>query len=161
VIVVADTSPLNYLIQIDRIGLLPQLYGNIIAPHGVLEELSHSSAPSAVRLWATNRPDWVEEFSMHSRPDPALAFLDKGEREAIQIALEQKADWLLIDERRGRIEARKRGLAITGTLGVLLSAGLQGLTDPIAAYQQLITQTPFRTSPALEQEYYARAQFPS
>jgi len=45
--------------------------------------------------------------------------LQIGEREAIRLAQEQRADLLLIDERRGRLEAKRRGLATTGTLGVL------------------------------------------
>jgi predicted nucleic acid-binding protein len=160
-IVVADTSPLNYLIEIDRIDLLHRLYDRIVIPRGVLEELTHDSAPLGVRLWNINRPSWVEVSSIHSQLDPSLAFLDRGEREAIQIAMEMQADRLLIDERRGRIEAERRGLAITGTLGVLLSAGLQGLTDPTAAYRRLVTETNFRTSAALEKEFLGRAGNPS
>jgi predicted nucleic acid-binding protein len=157
IIVVADTSPLNYLIQIERIDLLSQIYDSILLPHGVLEELSHNNAPSAVKSWAVSLPTWAHLCIVRSQPDPSLAFLDKGEREAIQIALEQHADRLLIDERRGRIEAERRGLAITGTLGILLNAGLQGLTDPVAAYRRLIEVTTFRTSTALEEEFLARA----
>jgi predicted nucleic acid-binding protein len=160
VVVVADTSPINYLVQIDRIDLLPRLYDCIMVPQGVLVELAHDGAPSAVRRWAISRPDWVDVRHTDFSPDPELAFLDRGEREAIQIALELHADRLLIDERRGRIEAERRGLTTTGTLGVLLSAGLQGLADPVAAYRRLVAETTFRTSAALEEEFFARAASP-
>lgn len=152
-IVVADTSPLNYLVQIDCIGLLPELYDRIIVPHGVYAELSHGSAPLAVKLWAVNRPWWLDVRLANSQADPALAFLDRGEREAIQIALELHADRLLIDEFKGRVEAVRRGLTVTGTLGVLLTAGKLRLTDPEAAYRRLIAETNFRASAGLEAEF--------
>ena len=128
-IVVADTSSLNYLIQIDCDILLPKIYGHIIVPAGVIEELSHAGAPAAVRLWLTRLPSWVDVHVTASPPDSKLAFLGLGERDAIQFAEEHHADLLLIDERQGRLEAKRRGLMTTGTLGVLLSAGELGLDD--------------------------------
>ena len=83
-------------------------------------------------------------------PDAVLGLLDMGEREAIQLAEEQHADLLLIDERKGRMEAKRRGLRTTGTLGVLLSAGESKLIYPEAAYRRLLVETSFRTSAALE-----------
>ncbi len=73
--------------------------------------------------------------------------MDVGEREAIQLAEERGADLLLIDERKGRLEAKRRRIATTGTLGVLLAAGRRGLIDAEAAYQRLIRETTFRASP--------------
>ncbi len=153
-IVVADTSPLNYLIQIDCIHLLQPLYGNIVVPFGVLEELSVPGSPAVVRLWAIDRPDWIDVRTPSSQPDADLVLLDKGEREAIQIAVELHADRLLMDERRGRVEAERRGLTATGTLGVLLAAGKLQLVDPEAAYLRLIAETSFRTSAALEALFF-------
>lgn len=152
-IVVADTSPVNYLIQIDSIGLLPQLYDQILVPNAVFAELTHSHAPLSVRTWAANRPAWLEVRLASSQADPALAFLDRGEREAIQIALDLHADRLLIDEFNGRAEAVRRGLIVTGTLGILLTAGKLQLADPEAAYRRLIADTNFRTSADLKAEF--------
>ena len=89
-IVVADTSPLNYLIQIACDSLLPQLYGRIVIPSGVMRELEHPSAPEAVRAWITNVPNWIEVSLISSMPDAELAYLGLGEREAIQLAEEQR-----------------------------------------------------------------------
>jgi predicted nucleic acid-binding protein len=152
-IVVADTSPLNYLIQIDCDNLLPRIYGEIIVPSGVMQELGHASAPAAVRQWLTRIPDWIDVRLAVSSPDAKLAFLGIGEREAIQLAEEQHADLLLMDERKGRLEANRRGLMTTGTLGVLLAAGELKLIDPAIAYHRLIIETTFRTSAALEARF--------
>jgi predicted nucleic acid-binding protein len=128
-IVVADTAPLNYLIQIDCDGLLPKLYGRIVVPASVMQELGHAAAPAPVHRWLAHIPAWIDVRVTAAAPDAELADLDLGEREAIQLAEEQHADLLLIDERKGRQRARQRGLKTTGTLGVLLSAGELGLID--------------------------------
>ena len=149
-IVVADTSPLNYLIQIGCDYLLPRLYGRIVIPSAVMEELRDSRAPTAVRQWLSKVPLWVELRFPAAAADARLISLGAGEREAIQLSEELMADLLLIDELDGRREARLRGLMTTGTLGVLLGAGQQGLIDPEAAYRRLLLETSFRSSPALE-----------
>ena len=110
-IVVADTSPLNYLILIEHDGILPILYAQVVVPPEVLQELSHPDAPDAVRSWLRNRPPWSEVKAPSSQPDQTLGLLDPGERQAIQLAEEQRGDLLLIDERRGNEEAKRRGLA--------------------------------------------------
>jgi predicted nucleic acid-binding protein len=155
-IVVADTSPLNYLIQIDCDHLLPRLYGRIVVPSGVMRELGHVGAPAEVQAWLARVPSWIDVSAAHFLPDADLAFLGLGEREAIQLAEEQHADLLLIDERKGRSEANRRGLRTTGTLGVLLSAGELGLIDAETAYRRLLTETSFRTSAALEAQFLGR-----
>ena len=95
----------------------------------------------------TTIPDWIEVRVIAPRKDPALEILDAGEREAIQIAEEQRAELLLIDERMGREEAKRRGIPTMGTLGVILGAGRRGLVDAEAAYRRLIEGTTFRASP--------------
>jgi predicted nucleic acid-binding protein len=152
-IVVADTGPLNYLIQIGCDGLLPRLYRRIIVPAGLMQELSHPAAPASVRAWLSHVPNWIEVCLTVAAPDAELADLDLGEREAIQLAEEQHADLLLIDERKGRRRARQRGLKTTGTLGVLLSAGELRLINPERAYRRLLGETTFRTSPELEAQF--------
>jgi predicted nucleic acid-binding protein len=79
-------------------------------------------------------------------PAADLADLDLGEREAIQLAGEQQADLLQIDERQGRRKAKLRGHRTTGSLGVLLSASELHLIDPEKAYRRLLSETAFRTS---------------
>lgn len=152
-IVVADTSPLNYLIQIECDRLLPELFGQIIVPSAVMEEMHHERAPSAVQHWISNIPFWIEVAPPVAPPDPYLASLGSGEREAIQLAEEREANLLLMDELKGRLEAVRRGLLVTGTLGVFVRAGRLRLIDPEAAYQRLVSATSFRTTPALEAQF--------
>ncbi len=152
-IVVADTSPLNYLIQIESEHLLPQLYQRVLVPLAVIRELRNRDAPQIVRRWASRVPSWLEVLETANAPYPDLAYLDPGEREAIQLAQERSADLLLIDERKGRLAAQRRGLMTTGTLGVLLRAGELGFADPVATYQRLVSKTSFRTSASLETHF--------
>jgi predicted nucleic acid-binding protein len=153
-IVVADTSPINYLIQIGCVNLLYRLYSEIIVPASVLEELQHSGAPDAVRGWAAGLPGWVRVVSPSVPADSTLEALGPGEREAIQICAELDANLLLIDDRRGRTEAIRRGLSTTGTLGVLLSAAELGWLDPHPAYRELIDRTSFRVSAEMEAQFF-------
>lgn len=108
--VVSDTSPLNYLVLVDHINLLPQLYGQVLIPESVLMELSATETPQLVRNWAANLPDWIEVSPVTPIDDTGLTRLHAGERDAISLALTVKADAVLLDERLGRQEAEKRGL---------------------------------------------------
>jgi predicted nucleic acid-binding protein len=101
-IVVADSSPLNYLIQIKCDDVLGRLYGVVLVPSGVLEELRHPGAPPSVISWASNAPNWIRVHVVKAGQDESLNMLDLGEREAILLAEEKWADLLLMDERRGR-----------------------------------------------------------
>ena len=125
-IVVADTTPLNYLILIGEIEVLPRLYGRVVIPPAVHEELAHSRAPASVRAWIGQQPDWLEILSPAPVVDAALAGLDAGEREAIalagQLSLSSDSIQLIVDELLGRREAERRGLPVIGTIGVLREA---------------------------------------
>jgi predicted nucleic acid-binding protein len=87
-VVVADTSPLNYLVLIQEIDLLAQLYGEVLVPDVVIAELRDSDAPAEVGQWASRLPLWIDV-----RPTPPsderLERLDEGERAAILLAESQ------------------------------------------------------------------------
>ena len=125
-IVVADTTPLNYLILIDEIELLPALYDRILIPQQVHRETEWPTAPAPVRAWASVLPKWCEVRRVTSTPDAGLLELDAGERDAILLLLETGADLLLIDEMEGRREAMRRNLQVTGTVAVLEKAAQRG-----------------------------------
>ena len=123
-VVVADTSPVNYLVLIGQIEILPRLYKRILIPPAVLDELKHPLAPEPVRNWAAQPPGWLEVLTPIGRVD--IAQLDLGESEAIALATEMHIDVLLIDEQAGRQEAIRRGLKVAGTLSVLDEADRAG-----------------------------------
>jgi len=147
-VVIADTSPLNYLILIEAIDLLSRLYGRIIIPVEVLDELINDGAPSQVREWAMNLPEWMEVRPAPISNDPALTLLDKGERCAILLAQSEAEVLLLIDETSGRLEASRRGIANTGTVGVLRAASIARLVDLPSVLARLAA-TNFRISRSL------------
>jgi len=146
--IVADTSPLNYLVLIEQIDLLPQLYGRVLIPGAVLDELSAMETPPLVRVWATNLPEWIEVSPATPIHDAVLTRLHAGERDAISLALTVHADAVLMDERHGRKEAENRGLKPIGTLGVLVAAHECGLID-LSATIDALRQTSFHASPKL------------
>jgi predicted nucleic acid-binding protein len=143
-IVIADTGPINYLVLIEEIQVLPALYGRIVIPVSVSEELKRPRAPDVVRVWIGRPPNWLEVRTPVQSPDTELAnaHLDAGERDAILLAEELGADQLIIDEIRGRRIAQRRHLVITGTLGVLKAGAQQGLLDLKTAVARL-SQTNF------------------
>jgi predicted nucleic acid-binding protein len=127
--IVADTTPLNYLVLIEAVEILPQLYGSVLIPPSVLAELSDPYAPSQVRAWATQSRDWLRVVPLLAPADSSLMHLDDGERDAIALAQEQRASLLLMDERDGAAAARARNLQVIGTLGVLDAAAASGWID--------------------------------
>jgi len=135
--VVSNTSPLNYLLLIDEIGILPQLYGRIRVPQAVMNELSHPDSPSVVRSWAVRPPAWTEIVVPAGKPDQTLQDLGAGERDAILLTQESSNGLLIIDERAGTREAEKRGVLTTSTLGVLDQAAYRGLVDIKQAMSRL------------------------
>jgi predicted nucleic acid-binding protein len=83
VIVVADTTPLNYLVLMDRVDILRQLYRRVIIPHAVLHEMLADGAPLAVQEWAATLPHWVDVVSTIRSDETLSKRLGAGEREAI------------------------------------------------------------------------------
>ena len=151
-IVVSDSGPLNYLIWIEAVDTLPQLYETVVIPEAVQRELSHPKAPVKVRQWVASLPDWVSVQS----PKVLLALsVDIGEQEAISLAVEIGADLILLDDRNGREAAEAQELSVTGTLGVLRQAALRGLID-FADVLMRLSQTNFRASPELMRSLLAQ-----
>jgi predicted nucleic acid-binding protein len=143
--VVSNTSPLNYLVLIELQPLLPKLFNRVLVPEAVLRELGSPAAPAEVRGWLDTTPDWLESRVAVDIPSE-LRQLGPGEREAIVLAESVDDGLVLLDERKARGIARQRGLAVTGTLGVLDLAAARGLVDLADAFERL-AKTNFRGSP--------------
>ncbi|MBF2096797.1 MAG: DUF3368 domain-containing protein [Gloeomargaritaceae cyanobacterium C42_A2020_066] len=152
-IVVSDTSILTNLAAIQHLSLLPQLYHQVIIPEAVYRELTDLYPPVPGGLEAQSA-DWLQVRAMTSlgifERLRSEVRLDPGESEAITLALELKADLLLIDERRGREEANRLGLRIIGLLGILVEAKYRRLIVAVKPLlDAMISTSEFRVSPAL------------
>lgn len=147
-VVVSDTSPLNYLVLIEEVALLPRLFEAVVIPQGVRDELAAQEAPAPVRRWVRQPPPWLQISMVQDSDDPELASLHRGEREALLLAERLQADAVLLDEWMAREIASQRGLSIIGLIGVLNGAAAQGLIDVAQAVDRL-RATSFRASPAL------------
>jgi len=154
-IVIADTSPLNYLIRLGYPHVLQEVFGRVLVPQAVLIEMQHSEAPTEVRSWASAPPAWLERTTVLQFDESLPAELGAGEREAISLALELHADLLLIDERAGRQEAEARNIEVAGTLAVLLKASILGYLEFSETIQQL-RKLGFRVSGPVEALMLAR-----
>jgi predicted nucleic acid-binding protein len=95
-IVISDTSPINYLVLIGKQDILPTLFDRIIVPQSVVRELSAAAAPHSVRRWIAAPPSWLEIREPVKSLGPELFLLGEGERDAIQLAEELKADLLVM-----------------------------------------------------------------
>jgi predicted nucleic acid-binding protein len=119
------------------------MYGSVVVPQTVREELVRASAPQLVRSWVDHLPIWLEVRSPVAVPDSSLAKLDAGERDAITLATELHADQLIVDDREGRREAERRGIPVIGTLGVLREAATLKLLDIRVAAERLQATSSF------------------
>ncbi len=146
-IVVSDTSPINYLVLIEFQNLLPELFDLVLIPEAVHRELQAGGTPEPVRQFVAAAPGWLE---VRSAPDvPAtIAHLDSGEREAIALALAVGTEFVLLDERKGRQAAKEHGLQAYGTLAVIGLAAERNLVALEDALDRL-QKTNFRVSPRL------------
>jgi predicted nucleic acid-binding protein len=162
-VVVADTSPLNYLVLIDCIDLLRGLYAHIVIPMEVFNELTVPDAPPQVAAWIRSQPSWIEVRAAPPSIPLQLAAneprLDPGEYAAIQLALIEQGSLLLIDEAAGRLVAARLGIATTGTLGVLVAGARAGMIALQVSLDRL-RSTNFRVSQSLIDKLLADASAP-
>ncbi|MUG93319.1 DUF3368 domain-containing protein [Scytonema sp. UIC 10036] len=151
-IVISDTSPITSLAAVGQLDILRRLYTRILIPDAVYRELTDTSTivPGATEVETL---DWIEVRQVTNRSLIATLLeqqLDEGECEAIALAIELNAELLLIDERRGRSQADRLGLRITGLLGVLIEAKQKGLIVAVKPVMDgLIAIAGFRVADAL------------
>jgi len=149
--VVSDASALINLARIGKLDLLHQLYGELAVPEAVWQEVVVDGAgqPGANEV---QKATWIK---IHSVTNKQLVRalqqdLGAGEAEAIALALELKADLLLMDERLGRETARHLGLRYTGLIGALRDAKHKGLIHAVKPYLDALRDIAgFRLSDAL------------
>lgn len=153
-IVIADSTPLIALAGIQRVEILKSLYGRILIPAAVYQEvvLQGRGRPGAEEVL---RAVWIETRAASSPAQAHLlpGSLGAGEGEAIMLAQEVSADLVIMDELAGRRELAQRALPMIGTIGVLQQAKLQGIIptlkpemDALFRHGFFISQRVYETS---------------
>lgn len=145
---VSDTSPISYLLLIGESDLLPLLYDRLLIPGAVATELKHPEAPAVVREWMASPPPWLEIHEVAPRIPHGLRHLQAGEREALLLAEELQADQVILDDWEARKAAVKRGLSVTGLLGILDQAARRSQVELVSVVRRL-RSTSFRVAPEL------------
>ncbi|PSF39219.1 DUF3368 domain-containing protein [Aphanothece hegewaldii CCALA 016] len=151
--VVSNTSPILNLAIVDQLFLLNQQFSKIFIPVAVLNELKIDEerlGSKAIR--EAILAGWIHIQEVNNKPFIHLLkqTLDHGEAEAIALAIELKADWILLDEREGRKVAKSLELKVTGILGILLRAKQSGVLDDLqTVIDDLVSKAGFRIAPNL------------
>jgi predicted nucleic acid-binding protein len=153
-LVVADSSPVNVLIRIGHIDVLPTLFERVVIPGEVAKELSHAKTPQVVKEFIARPPRWFD--IREPKHFEALHGIDPGEQAAICLAKELNADLLLIDDWDARQAALNCSIRIIGTVGVLERAAGRGLLDMREAFGRL-REIDFRISDTLLEQALRRA----
>jgi predicted nucleic acid-binding protein len=143
------------LIGIARVGhlsILQGIYSSVTIPPRVFEELNTSSnKPGAKVLSEAISASWLQIVELKKPIDSAILrlLIDAGESESIQLALEQNARLLIIDDKKGRKAAKSRGIHVIGTGGILISAKKAGLLNEISQVLNNLAGAGYRLSPDL------------
>lgn len=152
-IVVSDTSPVLNLARIGHAHLLCLLYGEVIIPRVVAEELTRNGCDSRLISCLLLREPSDTEAVRRLQTE-----LDPGESTAIALAVEVGADLILADERRGRRKAAEMGLEVVGLLGVVSEAKRRGLIPACRpVIEALERDARFWISPRLRERFLALA----
>jgi len=147
---VVDTNPLIFLGKLGRLDLLKQSADVVHAPQAVLDETrakpddATQAIEDAARSWLS-----VQAVGNQSAVEILLSDLDRGEAEAIVLAREIGADRLVMDDLDARRFARRVGLEVVGTMGLLLAARLRGEIPSIREEIERLQKLGFRVSPSL------------
>ena len=141
-VVISDSSPLVHLSAINRFELLRELYPDLSIPQSVWDEVTIAGAgrTGAKELADAVNNGWIKLKSPGAKFIERIESegLDRGETDALALALELKAEMILLDEVRGRTAARRLGVRAVGTLGVLIRAKARGLVRTLREELQLL-----------------------
>jgi len=150
-IVVSDTTPLIGLASIGRFDLLQKLFGKIHIPRAVYQEAVVTGRARGGAKREVSRAKWIEVVEVNDRlaVDVLLDELDLGEAESIVLARELGAEWVLMDERKGRRKLTQLGMPKIGTLGLLLKAKEMGYVDSVRKELYELREKGFSVSQAV------------
>jgi len=128
--VISNTTPIISLLKLNRLDLLQQLYNEIYIPVAVYREIEDGKAK--IYYKDLSKFDWIKIVDINDKKSVKYFLdLDKGEAEAIVLATECNADLIILDERLGRFYAKHAELKVTGTIGVLVKAKMEGIINAV------------------------------
>jgi len=153
-IVVSDTTPLIGLASIGRLDLLLEIFGEVYIPQAVYGETVTHGREEGIAKQAVANAKWIHVVEVKDRlaVDVLLDEMDLGEVETIILASEMKADWVLMDERKGRRKLSQLNIPKIGTIGVLLKARQLRLIPKLKPEIEKLQQTGFSISPTVVSE---------
>jgi predicted nucleic acid-binding protein len=128
-IVVSDTTPLRYIIEIDKSHILETIFSKIIIPEKVAEELQGPKTPQKVRDWMKTPPAWLEVQHVDLSLFTPQKKIRDGEREVFALAIELKADAVLLDDKGALTEAKRLNLRVIRTFAIFENAAAMVLLD--------------------------------
>ena len=145
--IICNTSPIQYLYQLDLLDILPALAERIIVPRAVVEEISTGRA-AGVNLPDLTTLNWVDIRSPAGESAlPLVTDLGPGETEVLMLALELKDAIVILDDGLARRVAETLSIRLTGTLGLLLDAKRAGRVPAVAPLLDQLQALRFRVSP--------------
>lgn len=145
--VISDASCLIILYEIQALELLQKTYGEILTTPEIAREVGFA-LPAWIALKEPTRSAIILEMPTS---------IDGGEAGAIALALEIPDSTLIVDEKTARNYARRLGINVTGTLGMIAKAKVEGIIPSIKPYMKAIAMTDFRFSSSLESDIYKQA----
>ena len=153
-IVVSDTTPLIGLASIGRLGLLQELFDEVYIPQAVFDEAVTFGREESKAKQEVSNADWIHIVDVKDRlaVNVLLDEMDLGEVETIVLASEMNADWVLMDEKKGRRKLAQLNIPKIGTLGILLRAKQLGLISTIKSEIESLQKTGFSISPFVVEE---------
>lgn len=147
--VIVNATPIISLALIDQLDLLRHLYDEVLIPLAVRNEVLVGGS-SGIGMAELQESKWIRAISLQDpRRADLLSDLDRGEAEVIALAQELNAELVIIDERLARRHARRLGLTLTGTVGVLLRAKERKLVPAVEPLIDQLRQGGIRLDDAL------------
>jgi predicted nucleic acid-binding protein len=149
-LIVTDSSPLVALAIVGQLELLDKIFAHVLIPETVYREATEEGKPGAAEIaaWGSDKVNKVKD---QNTVDAFMTSLDPGESEAMALYEEQKADYLLIDEKKGRKTALVKGMNVIGSIGVLLRAKQDGLISSVKPFvEQLRNSTVYFSDSLLD-----------
>lgn len=159
-IIVSDTTPLIGLASIGRLDLLQELFGEVYIPQAVFDETVTFGRENSKAKQLVSNANWIHVVEVKDRlaVNVLLDEMDLGEVETIVLASEMNADWVLMDEKKGRRKLSQLKIPKIGTLGILLKAKELGLVSALKPEIEELQRSGFSISTLLVEEILAAAR---